>query len=171
LQDVLSLNNMETGRVEFNPTSIQLDTFCRDLVEEFQNQKERNHIIQFECQQPIKVTVDGRMMRQIITNLLDNAIKYSKAGTTIKLELGSEIGKVLIRVIDQGIGIPEADQPKMFQPFRRASNVGDTIGSGLGLSIIKQAVDLHKGTITFTSKLGEGTTFVVSIPTNESAPA
>lgn len=72
-------------------------------------------------------------------------------------------------MVDQGIGIPEGDQAKMFQPFRRASNVGDTIGSGLGLSIIKQAVGLHKGTITFTSKLNEGTTFIVSIPANESA--
>ncbi len=169
LQDVLSLNNMETGRVDFNPTSIQLDTFCRDIVEEFQNQKDRKHSIQFESKQPIKATVDSRMMRQIITNLLDNAIKYSKAGTTIKLELSSEADKVVIKVVDQGIGIPEADQAKMFQPFRRASNIGDVMGSGLGLSIMKQAVDLHRGTITFTSKLGEGTTFTVILPANESA--
>ncbi len=171
LQDVLSLNNMETGRVEFNPASIQLDIFCRDIIEEFQNQKDRNHTIQFECKQPLKATVDSRMMRQIIINLFDNAIKYSKAGTTVKLELSSESDKVLIKVSDQGIGIPESDQAKMFQPFRRASNVGDTIGSGLGLSIIKQAIDLHKGSITFTSKLGEGTTFTVTIPAIESAPA
>ncbi|MBI1281063.1 MAG: PAS domain S-box protein [Anaerolineaceae bacterium] len=170
LQDVLSLNNMETGRVEFNPTSIQFDTFCRDIVEEFQNYKDRNHVIQFECKQPIKANIDSRMMRQIITNLFDNAIKYSAAGTTVKLILSSTADNVVITVTDQGIGIPEADQAKMFQPFRRASNVGDTIGSGLGLSIIKQAVDLHRGSITFTSKLGLGTTFTITIPSAVSAP-
>ncbi len=164
LQDVLSLNNIETGHVEFNPALVQFDTFCRDIVDEFQHQKDQDHILKFECKQPVKTHIDSRLMRQVISNLLDNAIKYSKAGTTVTLDLMTEGEKVIFKVIDQGIGIPEDDQPKMFQPFRRASNIGTTIGSGLGLSIIKQALEVHGGTITFTSKLGEGTTFTATIP-------
>jgi len=170
LQDVLSLNNMETGHVGFNPTLVQLETFCRDIVEEFQNQKDQKHTIKFVYQQPIKAVIDSRLMRQVVTNLLDNALKYSKDAATITIVLNREADKVVMKVIDEGIGIPDLDQAKMFQPFRRASNVGETGGSGLGLSIIKQAVELHGGTVSFTSQVNVGTTFTVSLPINESAP-
>jgi PAS domain S-box-containing protein len=164
LQDVLSLNNIETGHTEFNPTPVQMDTFCRDILDEYQHEKDQTHILKFDCPQPIKTTIDARLIRQVITNLLDNAIKYSKAGTTVTLVLTTEADKVLIKITDQGIGIPDDDKERMFQPFRRAGNVGDTGGSGLGLSIIKQAVELHGGTVTFTSQLNVGTTFTVTIP-------
>ena len=164
MQDVLSLNNIETGQSDFNPIPVQLDTFCRDIVEEFQNQKDQKRTLKFEYQQPVKATVDSRLMRQVVTNLLDNAIKYSKPDTNITLSLSLEGNKILLKVIDQGIGIPEDDKERMFQPFRRAGNVGNTIGSGLGLSIVKQAVDLHGGTITFTSQENVGTTFTVTLP-------
>lgn len=164
MQDVLSLNNIETGQSDFNPIPVQLDTFCRDIVEEFQNQKEQKHTLKFEYQQPLKATVDSRLMRQVVTNLLDNAIKYSKPNTNITLSLSLEGNKILLKVIDQGIGIPNDDKDRMFQPFRRAGNVGNTVGSGLGLSIVKQAVDLHGGTITFSSQENVGTTFTVTLP-------
>jgi PAS domain S-box-containing protein len=170
LEDVLSLNNMETGRVEFNPTRIQLDVFCRDIVEEFQHHRGEGHIIQFESKQPITASVDARLLRQIISNLLDNAIKYSKAGTTVTIELSHEANQVQLKVTDQGIGIPDEYLTEMFQPFWRAGNVGLIPGSGLGLSIIKQAIELHDGTINVASKIGEGTTFVVTIPAPESTP-
>jgi signal transduction histidine kinase len=96
--------------------------------------------------------------------LLDNAVKYSKAGNTVVLSLAKNADKAIIKVQDQGIGIPEADHTALFEPFRRASNVGEVNGSGLGLSIVKEAVELHSGTITFETKLGEGTTFVITLP-------
>lgn len=170
LTDVLSLNNIETGHADFHPTPVQMDTLCRDIVEEYQNQKNQDHILKYECSQPIKIKVDSRLIRQVITNLLDNAIKYSLKDTTVTLTISKESDKISIKVVDQGIGIPTEDQTRMFQPFRRAGNVGDRVGSGLGLSIIKQAVDLHGGTITFTSQVNVGTTFVVTLPASESAP-
>jgi len=164
LQDVLSLNNIETGRTEFNPTPVQMDTFCREIMEEYQHNKDQTHKLKFDCGQPVKATIDPRLFRQVITNLLDNAVKYSKEGTNVTLTLTTEPTKVVINVIDEGIGIPDDDKARMFQPFRRAGNVGATVGSGLGLSIIKQAVELHGGTVTFTSQVNVGTTFTVAIP-------
>ena len=170
LQDVLSLNNIETGHVGFNPTLIQIDTFCRDIMEEFQNHKDQKHTLKYVYQQPIRAAIDSRLMRQVFTNLIDNAIKYSNDGTTITVDLNREANNLVIKVIDEGIGIPELDQEKMFQPFRRASNVGSAGGSGLGLSIIKQAVELHGGKVSFTSQINVGTTFTVTIPITEGAP-
>ena len=69
-----------------------------------------------------------------------------------------------MRFVDEGIGIPEKDQARLFETFHRASNVGTTPGTGLGLAIVKRAVDLHDGTITFESEIDSGTTFVVRLP-------
>ncbi len=164
LQDVLSLNNIETGSSDFNPTLIQFDTFCRDIVEEFEHQKGQTHVLRFEYQEPVKATVDPRLMRQVITNLIDNAIKYSKIGTTVSVALSQADNLILLTVSDQGIGIPPEDEEFMFHPFRRASNVGDISGSGLGLSIVRQAIERHGGNIHFTTTLGKGSTFFISLP-------
>lgn len=164
LQDVLSLNNIETGSSDFNPTVIQFDTFCRDIVEEFEHQQNQTHVLEFNYQEPVKATVDPRLMRQVMTNLLDNAIKYSKIGSTVSLSLSQTDNRILLKIADQGIGIPPEDEEFMFHPFRRASNVGDIGGSGLGLSIVRQAVERHGGSISFTTSLGKGSTFTVSLP-------
>lgn len=164
LQDVLSLNNIETGSSDFNPTLIQFDTFCRDIIEEFEHQKDQTHVLRFDYQESIKATVDPRLMRQVMTNLIDNAIKYSKIGTTVSLALSQAENHILIKIADEGIGIPPEDEEFMFHPFRRASNVGDISGSGLGLSIVRQAVERHGGSISFTTTLGKGSTFVISLP-------
>jgi len=100
----------------------------------------------------------------MITNLLSNAIKYSPQGGKITLTLSCEENQVVFQVQDQGIGIPEADQSKLFESFSRAGNVGTIAGTGLGLSIVKKCVDLHKGEITVKSEIGVGTTFTVKLP-------
>jgi signal transduction histidine kinase len=72
--------------------------------------------------------------------------------------------QILFKISDRGIGIPEADQANLFEPFHRASNVGTIAGTGLGLVIVKKCVDLHQGKINVESRAGEGTTFTVSLP-------
>ncbi|NEP28811.1 sensor histidine kinase, partial [Moorena sp. SIO3I6] len=93
-----------------------------------------------------------------------NAIKYSPTGGTVQFELIAQTECVIFRIQDQGMGIPPEDQPQLFEPFHRASNVGTIPGSGLGLAIVKQCVDAHGGEISLKSQLGEGTTFTVSLP-------
>jgi len=107
--------------------------------------------------------LDYHLMRQIISNLLDNAIKYSPAGSTITVKLERKDKDVVTTITDHGIGIPDEAQTTVFDPFERAGNVGSISGSGLGLSIVKQAVEMHGGSITFNSKVGEGTTFVLTL--------
>jgi len=111
--------------------------------------------------------VDGDpvRLRQMIGNLLENAIKYTPEGGTVTLEAASEDSQVIMRVSDDGPGIPPGDQPYLFDKFFRASNIPEDIpGTGLGLSIVKSIVDHHNGRIWVDSELGGGTTFTVVLP-------
>jgi signal transduction histidine kinase len=96
---------------------------------------------------------------------LTNALKYSPEDTPVHMELTSADCQAIIKISDKGIGIPPQDLPKLFEPFSRGSNVGRTQGTGLGLAIAKQAVELHGGTISVQSKPGKGTTFTITLPT------
>jgi signal transduction histidine kinase len=115
--------------------------------------------------------MDGKLLRHILTNLLSNSVKYSPQGGVVRLDVTAANGQAEFRVQDQGIGIPEDDQPQLFQVFFRASNVDNLPGTGLGLAITRRAVDLHQGTISFESQAGVGTTFTVTVPLNPNGPA
>jgi two-component system NtrC family sensor kinase len=105
-------------------------------------------------------------LRQMIGNLLDNAVKYTPADGLVVIEGEGESDQVILRVRDSGPGIPTADQPYLFDKFYRASNVPEDLpGTGLGLSIVKSIVDNHDGRIWVESDLGQGTTFTVVLPT------
>lgn len=113
---------------------------------------------------PRSARTDAKLFRQIITNLVTNAIKYSPAGGEVLTQITFDADTLHLRVQDHGIGIPESDQPYLFDAFHRASNVGEIEGSGLGLHITKRAVELLGGSITCQSEEGQGTTFDVSLP-------
>jgi signal transduction histidine kinase len=100
----------------------------------------------------------------MLRNLLSNAIKYSPQGSQVRLQLVFEQNNVIFHLSDQGIGIPSADQAKLFNAFFRGSNIGLTPGVGLGLVIVKECVDLHGGNIVVDSEVGVGTTFTVTLP-------
>src|SRR5690606_32858450 len=102
---------------------------------------------------------DARLLRQIMGNLISNAIKYSPVGSVVRVMLSQEGTDCTIMVTDQGIGIPLADQERLFDPFYRASNVNEIKGTGLGMTVVKNAVDVLHGEISFTSQPGEGSTF------------
>ncbi len=108
---------------------------------------------------------DPLRLRQMIGNLLENAIKYTPTGGRVCLEAGAEGDQIILQVSDTGPGIPPADQPYLFDKFFRASNIpNDAPGTGLGLSIVKSIVEQHNGRIWVDSRLGEGTTFTVVLP-------
>lgn len=166
LEDVLLVNQVEAGKLEFKPVPLNLIQFCHDLAEEMQLIAEGKHTINFISQGECKsdVCFDEKLLRHILTNLLSNALKYSPVGTIVHFNLICDQQVAIFCIKDNGIGIPTSDQAQLFQSFYRASNVGTTSGTGLGLTIVKQSVDLHGGEITFTSEVGVGTTFIVTIP-------
>nr|WP_280524442.1 sensor histidine kinase [Nostoc commune] len=103
-------------------------------------------------------------MRQILTNLFSNCLKYSPIGSTVKFSVITANEQAIFQTQDSGIGIPPNDIDYIFEPFHRASNASDIPGMGLGMSIVKQAVDLHGGEIRVESAIGVGTTFTVTLP-------
>jgi signal transduction histidine kinase len=111
-----------------------------------------------------KVMLDPKLLKQIIENLLSNALKYSPLDKEIIFDCAADDEIIRFVVKDQGIGIPEEDLKRLFETFHRAKNVGSIAGTGLGLSIVKNAVTLHNGTITVESEVGKGTCFVVRLP-------
>jgi signal transduction histidine kinase len=112
----------------------------------------------------LKYLGDETLLKHIVSNLLNNAIKYSPPDSTVLFELIKQEKTVILKFQDQGIGIIEADQKQLFQPFHRGENVGTIPGTGLGLSIVKQCVIAHRGEITVNSQLGVGSTFTVTLP-------
>ncbi len=173
MEDVLQLARLQARRVEFNAVKLDLDAMCRSVLDEFQSRPEMTHELLYSCDAALhEVYLDKKLMRQIISNLVSNAIKYSPDGKIIAVSLVHTGNALVLRVRDEGIGIPEADLAHLFEPFHRAANVGTISGTGLGLTIIKESVELHGGTLSVASQVGIGTTFTVNIPlTSEGAQA
>jgi signal transduction histidine kinase len=165
VNDVLMFSKAEAGKLEFNPVSLDLVEFCRELVDELQMTAGVKHNINFQCLGTHqKACLDERLLRQILTNLLSNALKYSPEGGKVQFELVFGENILTFRIQDEGIGIPLEDQPHLFDAFYRSSNVGTISGTGLGLAIVKRGVDIHNGQITVESEQGVGTTFTVILP-------
>lgn len=165
MEDVLLLAQMQARRTQFNPVELNLDELCHTIIEEFQGRIDVEHRLLYQCTPgDYTIQLDPKLIRQILSNLLSNAIKYSPAEKPVEVTLALMANRCLLRVCDQGIGIPEADLPHLFEPFHRAANVGTIPGTGLGLVITKEAIELHNGAITVESQLGQGTTFTISLP-------
>lgn len=164
LNDVLLINKAEAGRVEFNPQPLVLNDFCQEIIEELQITTDR-HGLELRSQlQSMPHQIDSKLMRHILTNLLANAINYSPSGGQVLVDLNTVGEHIELRVQDQGIGIPPEAHATLFDSFVRGTNVGTISGTGLGLAIVKNSVVLHQGEITFESTVGEGTTFIITLP-------
>lgn len=164
LDDILVLSRAEAKGMAFVPTMTPLKAFCQDVVEDMQFIAQ-DHKIEFTYDgEQQSVPIDRELLRQILTNLFSNAVKYSPAGRRIWFDVVCSNSQALFRVRDEGIGIPEEDLPRMFEAFHRARNAGQVQGTGLGLAIVKRAVDAHGGKITFVSQVNKGTTFTLTLP-------
>ncbi|HEY9667223.1 MAG TPA: PAS domain S-box protein, partial [Coleofasciculaceae cyanobacterium] len=178
LDDLLFIGTAEAGQVRFNPEPLDLKEFCQGLVAEIQqgmglkpNPKGIEHKLTFASRGVnFFACIDKKLLRQLLSNLLFNAIKYSPAGGLIQFELTCQDDKAIFHIQDQGIGIPREDLPRLFEFFYRAKNVGAIAGTGLGLAIVKTCVDLHRGDITVQSEVGVGTQFTVSLPLKNHFP-
>ncbi len=190
IEDILLLGKVEAGRAEFKPASLELIQFCQSLFEELALIAEAHRLVfvypghpNCEFEETLSVSsstsalisetavspsfwveMDEKLLRQMLTNLLTNAVKYSPSGGAVTLALSWDEHQVTFVVQDEGIGISPEDQIHLFEEFYRANNVSNLPGTGLGLAIVKNAVDLHQGTIQVTSQPGIGTTFTIQLP-------
>jgi PAS domain S-box-containing protein len=171
LDDVLILGRSEVKKLEFIAEPISLDTFCLEVIESAKLSIDNHHKINFVRKGNCGSTIfDERVLRQILSNLLSNAIKYSPKGGIILFSLACKAKEAIFHIKDEGIGIPLEDQRLLFEPFHRGANVDSISGTGLGLTIVKNCVDLYGGSLTFTSEpgTGKGTTFTVTLPIHHS---
>ena len=164
LDEVLTLSRSDRGKIEFNPKQFDLNDFCLEILDQIKVQTLENQKIIYDYKLPFKNIIgDSKILNHIISNLLSNAIKYSPEGGDVYLSVEEENEFIKFTVKDNGIGIPEEDQKKLFEPFFRARNSDNVKGYGLGLSIVKRYVEIHKGEIYLESKLNEGSKFTVKI--------
>ncbi|MCG2575450.1 PAS domain S-box protein [Dechloromonas sp. XY25] len=169
LDNVLVLGRADAGQLEFKPAPTHIAGFCRKLVEEVaQAAMQGGHgspSFNYSCANAEDmVLVDEKLLQQLLGNLLSNAFKYSPNDQPVHFDVDSDDEVIRFRIADKGIGIPPEHLPKLFATFQRARNVGSIAGTGLGMAIVKRALDLHGGKITVDSAIGLGTTFTVTIP-------
>ena len=164
LNDFLSLSKLEEGKVEARPMELHLAALISEVVEELQYQTKKEQKIIYEHKSDEhKAFLDPKLIKQILVNLVSNAIKYSDESTTIYVSTQIEIPNIYISVADQGLGISQEDQQQLFERFFRAHNVTHIQGTGLGLSIVKRYVELMEGDIQVSSEIGKGTTFLINL--------
>ena len=164
LDNVLIIGRAEAEMLEFKPAPTDLSAFCEDLAEEMRRSAGTAHQLDYSyegARHP--VNVDEKLLRHVLVNLISNAIKYSPQGGPVDFRVRVHNGEATFEVADHGIGIPAEDQPRLFETFHRARNVGNISGTGLGLAIVRKSLELHGGAIRFESAPGRGTRFHVAI--------
>ncbi|PPT07163.1 Two-component sensor histidine kinase [Geitlerinema sp. FC II] len=165
LEELLTVNRAESGRLPFNPQPTDVFALSNEAIDNFQQSTDgRNPIYLTSEGDCSSVAVDTTLIEHILSNLISNAIKYSPPNNPIEINLNSHSDRLVVTVSDRGIGMPSDFLDKLFQPFERASNVGNVKGVGVGLYVVKQAVERHGGEIFAQSAIGEGTQFTVILP-------
>ena len=163
----LDTSNREEGMLMINKTSFELTGLIQDVIDaNIELASSKNIVINFEHpQEEIFLEADKESIYQVINALLNNGIRYTDELGRVKLILNNYISDIEIIVSDTGIGIPDEDQPYIFQRFFKASRgMSDVPSVGVGLVFVKQIIDLHKGLISVQSETGSGTTFLVKLP-------
>jgi hypothetical protein len=171
LNDFLSIEKLEANNIHYKITSFNLSTIVNDVVynanmllKEGQHIQIPENIDEFKCYQ------DEKYLKLALSNILNNAIKYSPENSTITIEITENNAIIQFKITDNGIGIPEKDQKFIFNRYFRAENALNVPGTGIGLNIIKTHINNLGGTLSFKSQLNIGSTFIINLPntpTNE----
>ncbi len=171
LEQVILINKAESGKIECKAKFHHLKEFCTGIFEEFTLNGLTNIHLRLAFNAPNKnYLFDELLMAQVLRNLLSNAVKYSPDGGNILLSVDKRQDHLIFTIQDEGIGIPAGEVEHIFDPFFRGENTNDIEGTGLGMAIVKNAVDAHHGTINCISLQGKGTTIIVVIPAESEKP-
>jgi signal transduction histidine kinase len=164
IDELLDVSRIQSGRMALHPEATDLVTLVGNAVELLgEESRARMHVM---APEPVPGRWDPLRIEQVIGNLIENALKYSPTSEPVEISVALDGNTAVLRVVDHGIGVPPADQRRLFEPFARAENAASRDGSGLGLGlfITRQIVEGHRGSISLTSRVGEGSTFTVRLP-------
>ncbi|SDM46922.1 ATP-binding protein [Bacillus sp. OK048] len=168
VNELLDLARMEAGHIQLNLDVVNLDSFMNRIVHKFQGFARDNEItISADLEHDIpNLLFDPDRIEQVLTNLIDNAIRHTPQGGSVKLRVKTDDFGIKVEVSDSGSGIPEEDLPFVFDRFYKAdkARTRGRAGTGLGLAIVKNIIDAHRGHISVQSKIGQGTTFTFLLP-------
>jgi len=166
VSDLLNLTRIETGKIPLRLCTFDISKLIKEVAESLQIQA-REAEVQIEpsgVRKSLTMEGDEEMLRRMVGNFMSNGIKYNRRGGKLTVALDVQEGECTLAFIDQGVGISDEDQQKLFGRFFRADTVREISGTGLGLSIVKAIIDRHKGRVNVESTVGQGTTFRVTLP-------
>ena len=174
VENILMTSKLEAGRLAFDPVPRSVPDLLVQVAAEMDQANPQASRIEMRCdglEEPR--LLDAKLVRHILVNLLGNALKYSPPDSAVECYVATEDDddRLVFSVQDRGIGIPPADLPRLFETFHRGANVGNIQGTGIGLNIVKECVELHQGTIAVESEPGRGTIFHVHLPAPVVSPA
>lgn len=168
INNLLDLSRLDAGKIKLERKSVDITILARDVMESLLPQADQKKIkLEDELPPSLPETfIDPDRIRQVLINLVGNALKYTKEGGKIKLSAKRKEGSLEVSVIDTGMGIPDDYLDKIFERFERVSKIPipGVGGAGLGLAICKELLDLHKGSICVESRVGKGSRFIISLP-------
>lgn len=168
MEDITFVIQASFEELSVKAEPVNLKKLCETIVGEMQASDTVFHRIEMHCADGLpQLTLDLRRIKYVIMNLLSNAMKFSESDTTVTVTVDRQDNHVMITVQDEGIGISLEEQLSVFDPFYRGENIGVIRGTGIGLSIVKEIVDQHKGTIQLDSELGRGTKVTVMLPISD----
>jgi len=164
LNDFLSLGKLEEGVITSSPAFFDIVKSTNEILTELQHVAKENQKADYQHIGKTEVYLDQKLYRNILINLISNAIKFSNDDGLIEIRTTVNKNDVIISIKDNGIGISKEDQQHLFERFFRAQNATNIQGTGLGLNIVAKYVELMNGVITFESELNKGTTFTIKFP-------
>jgi signal transduction histidine kinase len=166
INNLLDLSRLTSGKLTFSDTRYNISDVVEEVVDEVRATTPTNYTVQLKNNVSQEVSADGERIRQVVANLLNNAVKYSPEGGQITVSVRRQENTVVVSVADKGIGISPVEQKRIFDRFSQAQTAVDLSrgGLGLGLHIAKQIIDHYNGKIWVDSRLGKGSTFSFSLP-------
>jgi signal transduction histidine kinase len=166
LDDLLNVSRIEGGTLRLSIRPVPIDDVIQQVLPSFEGDDARHHFVVDPAPSGLEISADRERLMQILDSLVSNAVKYSPAGGEVRVAVREDGGEAVISVTDQGLGISGVELPKLFSRFHRI-DTPDRVsirGTGLGLYLAQKLVAMHGGTMSVTSRLGEGSTFTFTMP-------
>jgi signal transduction histidine kinase len=165
LNSIMDISEAETGTMRLKLESVDLTKLMREMLDLYQYVAENNNIVvSLDCPEDVCIAADLNRVRQVVANLLDNAIKYSRPGGRVVISVRLAGNQAVISFRDTGIGIPAEELPNIWDRLYRGDKSRSQPGLGLGLSVVKAIVRAHAGNVEVHSEVGVGSDFTVRVP-------